>query len=369
MTDPPPNNNGNATAPNINSDENCDNNSISTNGEDISFDLSHLTTTVTESPSVATANNQTISQTQDSPNEEQTQNDPDPFPELSEGSKHVQMVLLSRRKENMTLKDRRALLFSFLWGAKGALGIRSYFHSSLENDEILRAWHSKLFDCRIRTHMTNNEFVGRGLFALWMKLKESDNAKKNDTTARQTRPGNPEPEPIRKLRKFVDVILKRYTFEKASNGAKKPRRIPDSTPKSDPLCHDNFARDNPHWRKNIYPSPCPACNHHSICKFDKDDYIVNENLKKHSTFTEANIAYARLGPTKQASTKKPKAPHMVRQRMICMYVLNRCIDYNSGKGCLNCSKTRATGASLIMDQNTGTPSCPMCKCQCMAFFF
>ena len=113
MTDPPPNNNGNAAAPNINSDENCDNNSISTNGEDISFDLSHLTTTVTESPSVATANNQTISQTQDSPNEEQTQNDPDPFPELSEGSKHVQMVLLSRRKENMTLKDRRALLFSF----------------------------------------------------------------------------------------------------------------------------------------------------------------------------------------------------------------------------------------------------------------
>ena len=39
MTGPPPNDNGNAAAPNINGEDNCDTNSTSTNGEDISFDL------------------------------------------------------------------------------------------------------------------------------------------------------------------------------------------------------------------------------------------------------------------------------------------------------------------------------------------
>ena len=369
MTDPPPNDNGNTAAPNINGEDNCDTNSTSTNGEDISFDLSHLTTPTTNSPSTATANILPISQSNVTLNMETDQNTAEAFPDLSEGSKHVQMVLLSRRKENMTLKFRRDLLFSFLWCAKGSLGIRSYFHTSMEKDAILTAWHAKLFQCRVKTHMTNNDFVGRGLFALWMKLKESDNAKKKDTNSRQTRPGNSEPEPVKKLRKLVDTILKRYTFEKASSGTKKPRRIPDSTPKSDPLCHDNFACDNKNWRKNVFPSPCPACDHHSICKFDKDEFIISENLKKRATFIEANLEFTRLGPTKQASSKKPKAPHMVRQRMICMCVLNQCVDYNTGKGCLNCQKTRATGAPLIMDPKTGSPSCPMCSCTCMAFFF
>ena len=173
------------------------------------------------------------------------------------------MVLLSHRKNNQTLKFWRSPLFSFLWGAKGVLSLCSYFHALLENDVHLKAWHMKLFECRICAHLTNNDFIGRGLLMMWMKLKESDEAKKNDTSLRQTRAGNSEPELIAKLQKFTDVISKRYNFEKATIGekSKQPRCVCDSIPKSDPLCHDNYARDNPNSINSIYPSPCPGCNH------------------------------------------------------------------------------------------------------------
>ena len=341
--------------------------------EEISFDISHLCVPITPSDE----NDQ--SQNEDNAEIASTKSSIDDglLNQLSESEMHVQMVMKSRRNENNTLKFRRDLLYSFVLGPAVQTHLHKFFHPSLKDDESLNDIHEKLMSTRVKKHKTRKDFIGDSLFSLWLTLKKSDALKDQDlvappsdntpTRASSRASGTDDLAPIKSLRKFVKDIMKRKLFEDANKTDKKQRRVQASAKNTD-FIQDEFARNNPNWHLLIKPSPCPLCAHTTIVPHEPDEVIVRETAMMRGEYTASMIEHAKLPPSKQNKKNKPKLPQFPKQHMMCMCMVNRCRDFHTGRGCLNCEASVKVGLKVAIDYVTGKSSCPMCNCTCSAYF-
>ena len=288
-----------------------------------------------------------------------------PVQHLSDIDAHVMMVLSSRRKENRTMKERRDLLFSFVFG-RSTSHLSSFFHPALADDHDLSILNNSLMKCRVRKHDCRMAFIGNSLFQLWMILQKSDDIKSDDKSLKPSRE-NTEATQIKNLRHFIGDITKRYHFEKVNKTTKK-HRIVSSSGKASEFLQDEFLLNNPNWFKEIHPSSCPLCNHNSIVAFEKDEDIVNEVSRLKADYTTKLQEFSKLPPSKQSKGTKPKMPVFPKQHMICMCSVNRCRDVTSGRGCINCEGAVKLGMKLNFDVETAETQCNMCRCSCTAFF-
>ena len=284
---------------------------------------------------------------------------------LSARDEHVKMVLLSRRKENGTMKIRRDLLFAFVF-SQNHTHMRSFFHSSMADNKSIINLHDKLMKCRVRQHDTTKQFLGESLFTLFKLLHESDTLKDEDPSTRNIRRGS-EPVQIKNLRAFFLTITNRYDFDEVNASDKKQRNIVSQN-KSGSLIQDEYAQNNPDWKQRILPSPCPLCNHNCLLPHECDSDILKEITILKDEFLVKQSNFTKLSPTEQAKTKKPKQPVYPKQHIICMCVINRCRDYTTGKGCINCESTVRCGMKLNYNPVNGHSNCKMCQCPCTAYF-
>ena len=237
-----------ATESNTKIHQTSDNDSTSSNEDDvpISFDLNAL---AEEHAATQRSGQNDLEEDAD---EEDTENkDKDDeiqenlFPNLSPREEHVKMVLLSRRKENGTMKSRRELLFSFVF-SQNHTHLRSFFHPAMEDNLSLISLHDNLMKCRVRKHDTTKQFLGESLFVLFMILQESDQLKDSDHSMRNTRRVS-EPVQLKNLRTFFLSITNRYDFDEVNASDKKQRAILSQN-KSGDLIQDEYAKNNPDWQ-------------------------------------------------------------------------------------------------------------------------
>ena len=347
-----------------------DNDSLSSNGEDISFDLNELAQNAIAEKN-AVDNNEDNAEanaeesTPDNVPEVENPLPDDLFPTLSAEDEHVKMVLLSRRKENGTIKKRRDLLFSFVFGTKNA-HIKTFFHHSLHDNTALLNLHEDLMKCRARKHDTKKQFIGLSLFTFWMMLKKSDESKEADPNIRNTRKDS-EPSQIQNLRAFIKPVNSRFEFD-AVNGTDKKQRNILAQKNSGDFIQDEFVRNNPDWRNLILSSPCPLCNHNCLVPHERDEDLLDEIQAMKSSWQEANTKFHLMPPSQQNKSKKPKQPTYPKQHLICLCLVNRCRDFSSGKGCLNCESSVKSGMKLSYNPQTDNSNCKMCQCSCTAYF-
>ena len=292
-------------------------NSSDGSGSPIEFDLSHLTTQP-EGEKVDTTTATTL--------EKENVKDLSEVPEakLGEFEKHLREVLSSRKKENRKVGDRRKLLFDFVWNFSRTTNsphLRDFFHHSLAQHPIIQSLNDNLMQRRVRKHDCSNDYIASQLFKLHHLVTKSDQAHKDCPENRPRRSSVKEAEPLVNFRSFIAGIKQRYDDDRLAQKVKSQRRISSAPPKSHPMFHDDFARARPGWRKEIFSTPCPGCGHNSLVKYDKDEEVYEQVSKLRGIFTEANLRYARLTPSAQAVTKKPKNPVYPKQRMICMCLL------------------------------------------------
>ena len=337
-----------------------DDNSTSTNGDPISFDLNELAeqsqqkeNDIIVNSDVEEGDDASLSQIEKA------------YTHLSEADEHIKQVLLSRRKENSTIKARRDLLFSFVFGTKGA-HLKSFFHPEMESNTALLQLHEDLMKTCVRKHETRKKFIGESLFTIWMLLQESDRLKEEDLTLRATR-RETESTQIKNFRAFMVPISNRHNFDCVNATSKKQRSVKTQS-KVGEFIQDEFARNNPDWFKKILSAPCPLCNHNSLVAHEKDEDILNEITLLKENWKKENADFHRLPPTEQAKRRKPKMPTYPKQHLICMCLVNRCRDFTTGKGCINCQSTTRSGADVSYNPITGHSNCSMCKCDCTAYF-
>ena len=357
-----------ATESNTKIHQTSDNDSTSSNEDDvpISFDLNALA----EEHAATQRSGQ--SDLEEDADEEDTENkDKDDeiqenlFPNLSPREEHVKMVLLSRRKENGTMKSRRELLFSFVF-SQNHTHLRSFFHPAMEDNLSLINLHDNLMKCRVRKHDTTKQFLGEALFVLFMLLQESDQLKDSDHSMRNTRRGS-EPMQLKNLRTFFLSITNRYDFDEVNASDKKQRAILSQN-KSGDLIQDEYAKNNPDWQSRIISAPCPLCNHNCVVPHERDEDILEEISNLKEEWLKKRAAFANLPPAEQEKSKKPKQPTYPKQHVLCMCMVNRCRDFTTGKGCINCKSTVKCGMKLSYNPTTGHSNCSMCKCSCSAYF-
>ena len=345
-------------------------NSVSTTGSPITFDLNHLLTEHRNSfqPSQPGVTSNDEDEPDAAPEPDLTEV---PDSELNPTDRHVREVMRTKRKENLKVSDRIKILFGFVWNCSNTSKsphLRDYFHHSLGNHPLMESIHSTLMRRRLRKHDCKGDFLASELFKLYFLLKKSDEARDNDNDSLPRRAVRKEADALLKFRGYITAIIQRHDDEKIVEKSKKDKKVSSAPPRSNPMFHDDFARSRPKWRNEIFSTPCPACGHNSLVKYDTDKSIYNEVSKLRGSYTAANIQYAKLVPSVQATTKKPKHPNYPKQRMICMCVHYRCEDIHSGKGCPNCTKTASLNMALSFNPMTGTNDCPLCQCKCTLFF-
>ena len=339
----------------------------------VSFDLSHLVHT-TPDTEVAQLLGQPTQQSSNGDEDDDDDNDNDDESQasstkslqLSPEDLHVQMVLKSRRKENNSIKFRRDLLFSFVLGPSCRKCLQDFYHPKMATNAALISLNKDVIGCRVRKHDTKKDFIGDCLFHLWKFLQESDELYKDDRSRRATS-SNVQPLPIKNLRAFINKILTRFKFESVNSTDKKQRSITAKNKVGD-FIQDEVLQDNPKWMEDIRPTPCPLCNHNAIIPHENENDIRKETAELQSQYKAETSAYYSLTPANQKKNKPPKMPSFPKQHMICMCLVNRCVDFSTGRGCINCQAAIKCGMKLSFDPHTGQSKCPMCMCTCTAYF-
>ena len=296
----------------------CDANSTSSNGESVSFDLGELAERqLLQNINVKEANDKenVDDDSDDNDDNDEEEEDNSLFPNLTEFEVHIKEALQSRRRENGTIKSRRDLLFSFVFGNNDA-HISGFFHQSVAQNPSLVKLHIDLMKCRVKKHETKKQFIGSSLFTLWRTLQESDRLKESDPNIRNVRKGS-EPSQIQNLRAFIKPFKDRYDFDQVNATDKKQRNV-NAQNKSGDFIADEFIRNNPDWRSKILSAQCPMCGHQSIVPHEPDQEILDEINALKSSYTEALYKFHQLPPSQQQKTKKPKQPTYPKQHLICL---------------------------------------------------
>lgn len=353
--------------------------SVSSQGDPIEFDLSHIHIPHVhpgqEQPEQPEAGTITLYQQEETGENEEAEETQEETPEeenLSVDEIYVKTTLGSKVSENGNIKTRRDLLYAFVLTQKNPQ-LNLYFHCGLKDDPGLIDLEDRLWKTRVKKYKSSAAWIADGIFDMWMLLKKSDEMKQHDLISpnpsqrRSNRNGGTEePAPVTRLRQHIEGLLKRKAQDDSKKSNKLVRKV-QSQSKAGDFIQDKFAMENPHWQEIIKSTPCPCCDHTSLVSVKDEAILLQETHDLKQSYKNAMLDFARLGATAQKSTKKPKMPTFPNQVMMCMCVINRCVDFSTGRGCVTCQQ-KAKTTPLYMDPVTGQSQCEMCKCNCVAYF-
>ena len=278
--------------------------------------------------------------------------------EDSDPYKQMYKFMLSKKKENGTMKERKAILFDF--SHLPTYPLMTYFHPEMCDNSIIADLEKTLNKAKAHIHSIKNEFIASNLINLWKLLKESD------SLPRKTR-AKAESKAVSNFRKFMSNITDRIFVDDKNDSEKKLRKI-SSEQKSGDFVQDQIAFERSEWKLSVLPHPCPLCNHNCIVPHQSSQYIVEETLKLRAARAVEMREYSKLSQTQQKKTKPPKMPTFPKQFVACMCCVNKCIDFSTGKGCINCEAMVTCGVKIDYDPITMKTNCPMCNCNCTAYF-
>ena len=244
--------------------------------------------------------------------------------------------------------------------------LRSLFHPDMKDNTVISELDRDLNKAKARAHDAKNEFIAGSLLSLYRLIEESE------SLPRKTR-STEVPTPIKNIKEFFRKVQDRIESDKLIKSSKKkmPRKINTSGARGSikgDYVQEEIAADRPFWFKDIYPHPCPLCNHCSVVPHQKNEDIVNETHCIMASYRTALAEYNLLSKSQQRLIKAPKVSTFPKQFVACMCIANKCLDFRTGKGCINCAAMVRCGLPIEYDPVTMTSSCAMCRCTCTAYF-
>ena len=257
-------------------------------------------------------------------------------------------VILSKSHCNKNKKYRRDLIYSFCSGQFFKTDFLWFWHPNLKEDQfVIQMGQILRKTLTQQDRACENGGDRKKIFALVKILYLSDLWVKKSLVD----PDVPifrrryEPDPIIKLREYVDALKKSVNkLRRATVKVVKKRKISTHLPggRRGRECHQSkFAREHPNWPTMTFDldgDGCPHCGHFQLVHVQSEHGVYEKNRQNELEYQESLALFESYPKSQQSKATKPKRAKPIDVDVMCMCCVTKCYTKMTGKGCPRCEQ-------------------------------